>query len=232
MEFAIVPEYPSSPWFEGLVNAVAHRDYSIRGEYIRVFIFDDRMEIQSPGSLPNIVKPENMRYTRYSRNPSIAKIFMAFDWVRELNEGVDKIYEEMEKAGLPDPEYQIRDDGYYVKLVLRNNLEERIPRLRNEVARGADVEAAAESDYLQHGIQVPIDPAMLMLLSKNEIAAVRIAVEKGRVTTKGLAESRGITTRTASGVLKDLARRGVLVWHGKNTRDPHQYYEVTPKKIS
>lgn len=232
MEFAIVPEYPNYPWFEGLVNAVAHRDYSIRGEYIRVFIFDDRMEIQSPGSLPNIVTPENMRYTRYSRNPSIAKIFMAFDWVRELNEGVDKIYEEMEKAGLPDPEYQIRDDGYYVKLVLRNNLEERIPRLRNEVAHGADVEAVAESDYLQHGIQVPIDPETLLLLSKNEIAAVRIAAEKGRVTTKGLAESRGITTRTASGVLKELARRGVLVWHGKNSRDPHQYYEVTPKKIS
>lgn len=169
MEFAIVPEYPSYPWFEGLVNAVAHRDYSIRGEYIRVFIFDDRMEIQSPGSLPNIVTPENMRYTRYSRNPSIAKIFMAFDWVRELNEGVDKIYEEMEKAGLPDPEYQIRDDGYYVKLVLRNNLEECIPRLRNEAAHGADVEAAAESGDFRHGIQVLIDPAKLMLLSKTRL---------------------------------------------------------------
>lgn len=53
---------------------------------------------------------------------------MAFDWVRELNEGVGKIYEEMKKAGLPNPEYQIRGDGYYVKLVLRNNLEKRILR--------------------------------------------------------------------------------------------------------
>lgn len=43
MEFTTVPEYPNYAWFEGLVNAVAHRDYSIRGEYIRVYIFDDRM---------------------------------------------------------------------------------------------------------------------------------------------------------------------------------------------
>lgn len=232
MEFTTVPEYPRYPWFEGLVNAVAHRDYTIRGEYIRVLIFDDRMEIQSPGGLPNIVTPENMRYTRYSRNPSLTKVFMAFDWVRELNEGVDKIYDEMEKAGLPDPEYQVREDGYYVKLILKNNLEERIPRLRNAVAHGHAVDEAPESDSLQHGIQVLIDLSTLITLSGNEIAAVRIAAEKGRVTTKELAESRGVSTRTASNVLKGLTSRGILTWRGKSSRDPRQYYEITPKEIS
>lgn len=187
------------------------------------------MEIQSPGGLPNIVTPENMRHTRYSRNPSIARAFMAFDWVRELNEGVDKIYEEMGRAGLPDPEYQIRDDGYCVKLILRNDLEGRIPRLRNRTAHGA---AFSEDDYLQHGIRVPIDLTMLASLSRNEIAAVRIAAEKGRVTTRGLAEDRGITTRTASGMLKGLADQGILIWHGKSMHDPHQYYEVAQKEIS
>lgn len=232
MEFATVPEYPLYPWFEGLVNAVAHRDYTIRGEYIRVYIFDDRMEIQSPGSLPNIVTPENMRCTRYSRNPSIAKVFMAFDWVRELNEGVDKIYGEMERAGLPDPEYQVRDDGYYVKLILRNNLEERIPRLRNTAAHGNLGDDAIGSDTLQHGVQLPVDLPTLTTLSGNEIAAIRLATENGIVTTRGLADNRGITTRTASGVLKGLAAHGILTWRGKNPRDPKQYYEITPKEIS
>ncbi len=113
MEFTTVPECPLYPWFEGLVNAIAHRDYTIRGECIRVYIFDGRMEIQSPGSPPNIVTPEN-----------------------------------------------------------------------------------------------------------------------GIVTTRGLAENRGITTRTASGVLKRLAARGVLTRRGKSSRDPKQYYEITPKEIS
>lgn len=190
------------------------------------------MEIQSPGGLPNLVTPENMRYTRYSRNPSITNVFMAFDWVRELNEGVDKIYDEMERTGLPDPEYQIREDGYYVKLTLRNNLEERIPRLRNAVAHGNIAGDAIEPDALQHGIQVPVDLSTLMTLSGNEIAAIRLAAENGIVTTKGLAENRGITTRTASSVLKSLANRSILAWRGKSPRDPKQYYEITPKDIS
>ncbi len=127
--FTTVPEYPEFAWFEGLVNAMAHRDYSIRGEYTRVYLYTDRLEIQSPGKLPNIVRLDNLRATRYSRNPKIARAFTEFEWVRELNEGVDKIYEVMKATGLPEPEYS-EPNGFAVKLVLRNNIEARIPRLQ------------------------------------------------------------------------------------------------------
>ena len=90
-KFQTVPEYPEFAWFEGLVNAVTHRDYSFRGDYIRISMFDDRMEIISPGALPNIVTLDNMRTTRYSRNPRIARTLVEFGWVRELNEGVQRI---------------------------------------------------------------------------------------------------------------------------------------------
>lgn len=84
--FKVIPEYPEFAWFEGLVNAVTHRNYAISGDHIRVSIFDDRMEIQSPGKLPNIVTLDNMRNTRYSRNPGIARVLAEMGWVRELNE--------------------------------------------------------------------------------------------------------------------------------------------------
>lgn len=58
--------------------------------------------------------------------------------MRELNEGADKIYQEMNDAGLSEPEY-INQDDYYLKLILRNNLEECIPRLRNVGNVGNDV---------------------------------------------------------------------------------------------
>lgn len=61
--FEIIPEYPEFAWFEGLVNAVTHRDYAFAGDHIRVSVYDDRLEIQSPGRLPNIVTLENMRET-------------------------------------------------------------------------------------------------------------------------------------------------------------------------
>lgn len=44
-----MPEYPEFAWFEGLVNAVTHRDYSFRGDCIRVSMFDDRLETSARG---------------------------------------------------------------------------------------------------------------------------------------------------------------------------------------
>lgn len=89
------------------------------------------MLIQSPGKLPGVVTLDNIRNHRFSRNPTIARVFSAFDWVRELNEGVDKIFQEMDEAGLPAPEYE-NDNDYYLKLVLKNNLTQRVPRLRDD----------------------------------------------------------------------------------------------------
>lgn len=225
-----MPEHPEYAWFEGLVNAVTHRDYSIRGEYIRVYIYDDRMLIQSPGKLPNIVTIDNIRHARFSRNPVIARVFTAFEWVRELNEGVDKIYQEMAAAGLPEPEYESQDD-YYLKLTLRNDLEHRIPHVRQKAARGEEGEITV-GGTLEHGAKIPLTPSDLLGLSKNEIAAVEIAAQRGKVTTGVLAEEQGVTKRTASVVLKGLAQQGILAWHGTSGRDPHQYYEITPKEIS
>ena len=49
--FEKVPEYPEFAWLEGITNAVTHRNYAMLGEHIKVFIFDDRMEIRSPGNI-------------------------------------------------------------------------------------------------------------------------------------------------------------------------------------
>lgn len=46
-QFQILPEYPEFAWFEGVVNAVTHRDYSVYGDHIRVLMFDSRLEIHS-----------------------------------------------------------------------------------------------------------------------------------------------------------------------------------------
>ena len=91
--FKTIPEYPEFPWFEGIVNAITHRNYSLQGDCIRISLYDDHLEIFSPGKLPNIVTLENMKYTRYSRNPRIARVLTEFGYVKELNEGVKRIYD-------------------------------------------------------------------------------------------------------------------------------------------
>ena len=69
-----LPEYSERAIFEALVNAVAHRDYSIRGSRIRLRIFSDRMEIRSPGALPNSLTVESMGDRQSTRNEVLTSI--------------------------------------------------------------------------------------------------------------------------------------------------------------
>ena len=69
-----VPEYSDKALFEALVNAVAHRDYSIRGSKIRLSMFEDRLEIQSPGSLPNNLTVESMSMRQATRNEALTSV--------------------------------------------------------------------------------------------------------------------------------------------------------------
>lgn len=99
---SLVPEYA---WLEAIVNAVVHRSYSMAGDHTRVALFDDRLEVESPGRLPGLVRVETIRSTRFARNPRIARAMADLGFGRELGEGVNRMFEEMERVGLPTPLY-------------------------------------------------------------------------------------------------------------------------------
>ena len=67
-----VPQYHERAVFEAVVNAVVHRDYAVSGSKIRLFIFDDRLELYSPGSLCNSMTPEDLRTSQFTRNELLA----------------------------------------------------------------------------------------------------------------------------------------------------------------
>jgi ATP-dependent DNA helicase RecG len=106
-KFTDASAIPTDAWLEGVVNAVTHRSYSISGDHIRVEIFDDRIEITSPGRFPGVVDldaPEHV--TRFARNPRIARVLSDLGYGQELGEGVRRMFDEMRLAGLPEPEYR------------------------------------------------------------------------------------------------------------------------------
>ena len=126
----VIPEYA---WLEAVVNAVTHRSYSIGGDHIRVELFDDRIEVISPGRLPGLVRIENLRSTRFARNPRIARAMSDLGFGRELGEGVNRMYEEMSRRGLPDPIYQ--QSSASVRVVLLSDTV--IARLLERLPAGA-----------------------------------------------------------------------------------------------
>jgi ATP-dependent DNA helicase RecG len=104
--FRETPEYPTFAWQEAVVNAVAHRDYRTAGRGVEVWLFDDRMEVVSPGGLlPSITvdQLERREMAHESRNPRIARVLAELGFMREQGEGVARMFEEMERSLLRLP---------------------------------------------------------------------------------------------------------------------------------
>ncbi len=92
-----LPQYSDKAVFEAIVNAVVHRDYAIRGSRIRLSMFSDRVEIQSPGALPNTLTVESMAERQVTRNQTIASLFSRIP-VGEIR-GSEEIEFLMERRG-------------------------------------------------------------------------------------------------------------------------------------
>ncbi len=119
-KFRKVPEYPEDAWLEGIVNALCHRSYNVQGNSIYIKHFDNRLEISNSGPLPAQVTIENIKTERFARNPRVARVLEDMGYVRQLNEGVSRIYESMEKSMLSVPEYKEANGNVY--LTLRNKI--------------------------------------------------------------------------------------------------------------
>jgi len=101
-------------------NALCHRSYNLHGNSIYIKHYDDRLEISNSGPLPAQVSVENIQTERYSRNPRIARVLSEMGYVRELNEGVPRIFRSMDEFTLDAPEYTDTNDT--VTLTLKNKV--------------------------------------------------------------------------------------------------------------
>lgn len=205
-KFKVMPEYPEFAWFEGIVNALTHRNYSIRGEHIKVLIFDDRLEIISPGLLPNIVTIDNILNQRYSRNPRIARILSEFGWVKEMNEGVKRIYSEMEKLFLKEPKYS--EPNSNVLLVLENNILNRnvrsLDKIKNIISEEKFIDLSIEEKMILH-----------YMYNTGETMTTKKATE---ILDRGSTFCRKL--------LKRLDNLKLLEWHGSSINDSTQHYTL------
>ena len=109
--------YPEEALHEILTNAVLHRDYSVAAD-VQVRIFDNRVEIESPGKLPGHVTVENIKRTQFARNPKIVRLINKFDNPpnKDVGEGINTAFEAMEKLRLKSPTFEEREGSVVVTL--------------------------------------------------------------------------------------------------------------------
>ena len=118
--FVTREEYQEFVRTEMVVNAVAHRDYGIKGTDIQIKMFDDRLEVDSPGIFAGMVNKDNIRYTHFSRNPKIATFLKDYGYVKEYGEGVDRMCKELESIGLPAPVFN--NSTFILKTMVRSDI--------------------------------------------------------------------------------------------------------------
>lgn len=190
-------QYPEFAWQETIVNAVAHRDYGIQGAGIEVWLFDDRLEVRSPGLLPTPVTVEALsrrEHLHLSRNPLLVRVLVELGFMRELGEGIPRIFDEMERAGYYPPTLNIIG-GMNFQVTLRN----RPIHDRNTV------------EWLQQ-----FEPLALSLDQKRILASAY--AHGGAFTSREVQSLLKTDIYGASALIKDLIRKGAAKSAEKGSR--------------
>ena len=124
-------EYPEETLHEIITNAVLHRDYSIPDD-IHIRIYDNRIEVESPGTLPGHITASNILDERFARNGNIVRIINKFPNPpnKDVGEGLNTAFRAMQRLQLKDPEV-IQKNSSVLILIRHEQLaspEERIMR--------------------------------------------------------------------------------------------------------
>jgi ATP-dependent DNA helicase RecG len=158
-------EYPMEAARELVVNAVAHRDYRINGDGIRLFLFSNRMEVTSPGGLPGPVTIANIKDERFSRNPAIVQVLSDMGYIERLGYGVDRVIDLMRMQQLQEPEFEETGGGF--KVILRNAVTD-IPKIIP-----ASAKPALLFNGIYNGIEInPRQEAALTFLHENQSSRI------------------------------------------------------------
>lgn len=113
----VIPEYPEIAIREAVINAIVHTDYAIKGMSIRVGIYDDRIEITNPGSLPFGISMEHI-FSGISklRNRVIGRVFHELGLIEQWGTGISRIRETCHIANLPEPRFEELGTSFRVTL--------------------------------------------------------------------------------------------------------------------
>lgn len=199
---------------ELISNAVVHRDYSISGADIKFAIFDDRIEITSPGLLPKTLDIEDIKIGRSEiRNKVIARFFKEIRFIEEWGTGINRIIKSCIDAGLEEPEFM--ETGMFFRVTINKN---RV----NKVAINGD-KIAINSDKIREGRNKAIGHVDRIQLSDAEDKIISYLKEYESITNRKAREITGLSSSGVRKVFKCLIKKKLITALGdKKSR----YYKL------
>ncbi|MFQ5859291.1 MAG: RNA-binding domain-containing protein [Anaerolineae bacterium] len=187
-----VPEYPLPALRELITNALAHREYQIRGARVLVKWFSDRLEVSNPGDLMEPITPATIYTTRpVHRNPSLMKMLYGYGYVEGYGDGLPMVRALIEEHPLRPPLPRIEEVPGSVVVTL----------YAADLSKLAGEERAAR--WAEQG------------LNERQIAVMTFLAEHGQIATRECRALLGVSERTARTELSRLATMGLVVARGQ-----------------
>jgi len=193
-----MPDYPSESVHEALVNALVHRDYLIKGSEVHIDMYDDRLEIVSPGGMPDGKRIQDLNIDEVAsirRNPVICDLFSRLKLMERRGSGLRKIIDQYPEGFAP---------------IFRSTEQSFIVTLKN-----LNYSRISTPDYVENGVDDGVDNNVELIL--NAIS------ENLKITQKDIAAKSGLSTRTVSREIKSLRNSGVIRRIGS---DRSGYWEI------
>ncbi len=193
-----MPDYPSEAVHEALVNALVHRDYMIQGSEIHVDMYDDRLEIVSPGGMPDGKRIQDLNIDdipSIRRNPIICDLFSRLKFMERRGSGLRKIIDQYPEDAAPS--FRSTEQSF---VVILKNLNYDIFSMPSGIENGTD-----------DGIE------------KNTEKILSAILADPKITQKQMMAETGLSLRTIGRELKTLRDTGVIRRVGS---DRAGYWEI------
>jgi len=187
--------YPELACKEALINAITHRDYSLEGRGIEIKVFDDRLEILSPGKLLSsitIKDLEELKGVHQTRNTYTARVLREFGLIRELGEGIRRMFDLMKSNELIPPKLESPNKSFIVSLFYKF------------------IYNKEEKNWL--------DKFENYNLSREQKTVVKLGINGRLISAKDIWENVGIVdTEYYRQLIADLQKKGILISEIKKT---------------
>lgn len=193
-------DYPEDAVREAIVNALVHRDYNIIGSEIHIDMYDDRLEIVSPGGMydgKNIQEVDIDRVASIRRNPIVADVFSRLDYMERRGSGLKRIKEAFKNENLV--EFYSNQSNFYV--VMKKQTEDKIEETQNE-----RINERIKSEYER----------IMSELNNNERLIVDFLLENEKIVNKEAIKITNLSAAQVRRIFVSLQQKEIIEAHGKS----------------
>lgn len=189
-----IPEYPFKAIREGVINAMAHRDYNRRGANIQIDIFDDRIEITNPGGLLPGLDVKHLEGIHETRNEGLCRIFHETKDMEKYGTGIRKMSDWMVEHGLKPP--VISQPGDFFRITFYGPGDKILDLV-------SDIPKERQTDLKELG------------LNERQTESLRLMINEGqKFTNRKFRQLFKVTNKTAATDLNTLVKVGMAQLSG------------------